>query len=49
MMSSQDLQPLLRVGQGFFVGQSDSDSPNFVDVYVRVSHTVGVHCLRMCV
>ena len=45
MLYSQALQPLLRVGQGFFVGQSASDSPNFVDVHVRVSHTVGVHCL----
>jgi hypothetical protein len=40
-----DLQPLLHVGQDFFVGQSASDSPNFVDVHVRVSHTVGLHCL----
>ena len=45
MLYSQALQPLLRVEQGFFVGQSASDSPNFVDVHVRVSHTVGVHCL----
>jgi hypothetical protein len=45
MLYSQALQPLLRVGQDFFVGQSASDSPNFLDVHVRVSHTVGVHCL----
>jgi hypothetical protein len=45
MMYNQTLQPLLRLGQGFFVGQSASDSPNFVNVHVRVSHTVGVHCL----
>ncbi len=45
MLYIQALQPLLRVGQGFFVGQSASDSPNFVDVHVRVSHTVGVHSL----